>query len=118
MQRRKFINTAGAGMAGILAAGVAPAFAQGMPEVKWRMASSFPKSLDTIYGAAEVMSKRVAAATGNKFQIQVFASGEIVPGLQVLDAVQNGTVQCGHTAPYYYWGKARPSRWTPPSRSA
>jgi TRAP-type mannitol/chloroaromatic compound transport system substrate-binding protein len=105
MKRRKFISTAGAGMAGILAAGTAPAFAQGGPEVKWRLASSFPKSLDTIYGAAEVMSKRVAAATGNRFQIQVFAAGEIVPGLQVLDAVQNGTVQCGHTAPYYYWGK-------------
>jgi TRAP-type mannitol/chloroaromatic compound transport system substrate-binding protein len=105
MKRRKFINTAGAGMAGILAAGVAPAFAQGGPEIKWRLASSFPKSLDTIYGASETMSKRVAACTGNRFQIQVFAAGEIVPGLQVLDAVQNGTVQCGHTAPYYYWGK-------------
>jgi TRAP-type mannitol/chloroaromatic compound transport system substrate-binding protein len=105
MQRRKFINTAGAGMAGILAAGVAPAFAQGGPEIKWRLASSFPKSLDTIYGAAETMSKRIAACTGGKFQIQVFAAGEIVPGLQVLDAVQNGTVQAGHTAPYYYWGK-------------
>ena len=105
MKRRQFINTTGAGMAGILAAGVAPAFAQGSPEIKWRCASSFPKSLDTIYGAAEVMSKRVAAATGNKFQIQVFAAGELVPGLQVLDNVQNGTIQCGHTAPYYYWGK-------------
>jgi TRAP-type mannitol/chloroaromatic compound transport system substrate-binding protein len=105
MKRRRFINTAGAGMAGILAAGVAPAFAQAAPEIKWRLASSFPKSLDTIYGASETMSKRVAAATNNKFQIQVFAAGEIVPGLQVLDAVQNGTVQAGHTAPYYYWGK-------------
>jgi TRAP-type mannitol/chloroaromatic compound transport system substrate-binding protein len=105
MQRRKFIGSAGAGMAGILAAGSAPAFAQGGPEVKWRLASSFVKSLDTIYGAAETMSKRVAAATGGRFQIQVFAAGEIVPGLQVLDAVQNGTVQAGHTAPYYYWGK-------------
>ena len=105
MKRRQFINTTGAGMAGILAAGVAPAFAQGGPEVKWRCASSFPKSLDTIYGAAEVMSKRVAAATGGKFQIQVFAAGEIVPGLEVMSNVQNGTIQCGHTAPYYYWGK-------------
>ncbi|HUQ27060.1 MAG TPA: TRAP transporter substrate-binding protein [Usitatibacter sp.] len=105
MKRRKFINTAGAGMAGILAAGAAPVFAQGAPELKWRMTSSFPKSLDTIFGAAEVISKRVAAATNNKFQIQVFASGEIVPGLQALDAVQNGTVQCCHTAPYYYVGK-------------
>ena len=105
MDRRGFIRNAGAGMAGILAAGAAPAFAQGAPEIKWRLASSFPKSLDTIYGAAETMSKRVAACTGGKFQIQVFAAGEIVPGLQVLDAVQNGTVEAGHTAPYYYWGK-------------
>ena len=105
MKRRQFINTTGAGMAGILAAGVAPAFAQGGPEIKWRLASSFPKSLDTIYGAAETMSKRIASCTGGKFQVQVFAAGEIVPGLQVLDAVQNGTVQAGHTAPYYYWGK-------------
>jgi TRAP-type mannitol/chloroaromatic compound transport system substrate-binding protein len=105
MKRRKFINTAGAGMAGILAAGVAPAFAQAAPEIKWRLASSFPKSLDTIYGAADVVAKRVAACTNNRFQIQVFAAGEIVPGFQVADAVQNGTVQCGHTAPYYYVGK-------------
>ncbi len=105
MKRRQFINTTGAGMAGILAAGVAPAFAQGGPEIKWRLASSFPKSLDTIYGAAEVMSKRVAACTGGKFQIQVFAAGEIVPAFGVVDAVQNGTVQAAHTAPYYFWGK-------------
>ena len=105
MQRRKFINAAGAGMAGILAAGTAPAFAQGGPEIKWRLTSSFPKSLDTIFGAADVIQKRVAAATNNRFQIQVFASGEIVPGLQALDAVQNGTVQACHTAPYYYVGK-------------
>jgi TRAP-type mannitol/chloroaromatic compound transport system substrate-binding protein len=105
MERRKFIGTAGAGMAGILAAGSAPAFAQGAPEIKWRLASSFPKSLDTIFGAAEVMSKRVASSTGGKFQIQVFAGGEIVPPFGVVDAVQNGTVQCAHTAPYYFWGK-------------
>ena len=47
----------------------------------------------------------VAEATDNKFQIQTFAAGEIVPGLQVLDAVQNGTVEMGHTASYYYFGK-------------
>ncbi|MBK7660866.1 MAG: TRAP transporter substrate-binding protein [Betaproteobacteria bacterium] len=105
MKRRNFLNSAGGGLAGILAAGAAPALAQGASEVKWRLASSFPKSLDTLFGAADAMVKRVAAATGGKFQIQIFASGEIVPGLQVADAVQNGTVQCGHTAPYYYVGK-------------
>ena len=103
MERRSFIKHTG--LAGILAAGSAPAFAQGSPEVKWRLASSFPKSLDTIYGAAEVLSKRVAGATNNKFQIQVFAGGEIVPPFGVVDAVQNATVQCCHTAPYYFFGK-------------
>jgi TRAP-type mannitol/chloroaromatic compound transport system substrate-binding protein len=105
MQRRKFLNKAGAGMAGILAAGAAPALAQAAGEVKWRLASSFPKSLDTIFGASELLARRVAEATGGKFQIRPFAAGEIVPGLQVADAVSNGTVECGHTASYYYIGK-------------
>ena len=103
MKRRSFLRNTG--LAGILAAGSAPAFAQAAPEVKWRLASSFPKSLDTIFGAAEVISKRVAASTNNKFQIQVFAAGEIVPAFGVVDAVQNATVQCCHTAPYYFFGK-------------
>jgi len=103
MERRSFIKHTG--LAGILAASSAPAFAQAAPEVKWRLASSFPKSLDTIFGGAETVSKRVAAATDNKFQIQVFAAGEIVPAFGVVDAVQQGTVQCAHTAPYYFFGK-------------
>jgi TRAP-type mannitol/chloroaromatic compound transport system substrate-binding protein len=103
MQRRDFIKHGG--LAGVLAAGAAPAIAQSTPELRWRLASSFPKSLDTIYGAGEVFAKYVAAASDNKFQIRVFAAGEIVPGLQVADAVQNGTVECGHTASYYYIGK-------------
>src|SRR6202795_3267675 len=104
MQRRSFLKKAGAGLAA--GAVAAPAIGQGtQPEVKWRLASSFPKSLDTIFGGAELISKRCAAGTNGKFQIQVFAAGEIVPGLQVLDAVQNATVQCCHTAPYYFFGK-------------
>src|SRR3977135_432862 len=84
MKRREFLRAAGVGMA---AAAVAkPAIAQSMPELKWRCTSSFPKSLDTIYGASEVFAKAVAEATDNKFQIQVFAAGEIVPGLQPADA--------------------------------
>src|SRR5512133_264776 len=103
MKRRDFLKVSATGAAA--AAVASPAIAQSSPEVKWRLTSSFPKSLDTIYGAAEVMSKLVAEATDNKFQIQVFAAGEIVPGLQAADAVQNGTVECAHTASYYYVGK-------------
>ena len=83
----------------------APALAQSQPEVRWRMASSYPKNLDTLYGAGVQVAKRVAAATDNKFQIQVFAAGEIVGGLQVLDAVSGGTVECGYTLSSYYVGK-------------
>jgi TRAP-type mannitol/chloroaromatic compound transport system substrate-binding protein len=103
MKRRQFIKVAGLGVAASSMA--APAIAQSMPEIKWRMTTSWPKSLDTLFGGAEMMAKGVAEATDNKFQIQVFAGGEIVPALQVVDAVQNGTVECGHSASYYYFGK-------------
>src|SRR6266852_7673753 len=107
MQRRKFIKTAGVGAASVAAvsAVAAPAIAQSMPEVKWRLTSSFPKSLDTLYGGAELFSKMIGEMSDGKFQVRVFAAGEIVPGLQVADAVQNGTVECGQTADYYYVGK-------------
>jgi TRAP-type mannitol/chloroaromatic compound transport system substrate-binding protein len=103
MKRRQFLKTAGAGLAASAVA--APAIAQSAPELKWRLTSSFPKSLDTLYGGAEVFAKAVAEATDNKFQIQVFAAGEIVPGLQAGDAVTNGTVEMCSTASYYYYGK-------------
>ena len=103
MKRRQFLKTAGAGLAASAVA--APAVAQSMPEMKWRLTSSFPKALDTLYGGADLFAKAVAEMTDNKFQIQVFAAGEIVPGLQAADAVTNGTVEMCQTASYYYFGK-------------
>ena len=103
MKRRQLIQQGG--LAGILAAGAAPAIAQSLPEVKWRLSASWPKSLDTLYGVWENVSKRVAELTGGRFQITSFAAGEIVGGLQILDAVQNASVEAGHTAPYYFFGK-------------
>jgi len=107
MQRRKFLSNAGSALA--VGAGsistIASAQTAALPTIKWRLTSSFPKSLDTIFGAADVISRRVSVATGGKFQIQVFAAGEIVPGPSALDAVKDGTVECCHTAPYYYFGK-------------
>ncbi|ANC91753.1 ABC transporter substrate-binding protein [Azospirillum humicireducens] len=103
MKRRSFLTSAGVGVAASTLA--APAIAQSQPEIHWRLASSFPKSLNTIYGGADTIAARVAAATDGKFTIRAFPAGELVPGLQVLDAVQNGTVECGHTASYYYVGK-------------
>jgi len=107
MDRRLFIKRAALGGAGAAAATTlaAPAIAQSNPKINWRLASSFPKSLDTIYGGAEVLSKYVSEATDGNFQIQVFAAGEIVPGLQAADATAAGTVEACHTVSYYYWGK-------------
>ncbi|MBV9557607.1 MAG: twin-arginine translocation signal domain-containing protein, partial [Pseudolabrys sp.] len=81
MKRREFLKAAGVGTAA--AAVASPAIAQSLPELKWRMPCSWPKSLETLYGSAEQFAKAVAEATDNKFQIQVFAAGEIVPGLAI-----------------------------------
>ncbi len=105
MKRRTFIATAGLGAAAAATTIAAPAIAQSAPEIKWRLTSSFPKSLDTIYGAAETFSKYIADATDNKFQIQVFPAGEIAPGLEAANEVGKGSIEMCHTATYYYWGK-------------
>lgn len=106
MQRREFLKRASVGTAaGAATALAAPAIAADLPSVKWRLTSSFPKSLDTIYGSAEVLANRIRALTDGKFDIRVFAGGELVPGLQALDAVQQGTVELCHTCSYYYVGK-------------
>ncbi|HCO78268.1 MAG TPA: ABC transporter substrate-binding protein [Rhodocyclaceae bacterium] len=103
MERRRFLK--GAGLAGILAAGTAPAIIHAQEVIRWRLASSFPKALDTIYGAAEDFANAINQMSGGKFEVQVFAGGELVPAFGVLDAVQQGTIELAHTAPYYFFGK-------------
>jgi len=102
MDRRSLIKNAG--IAGVLAAGVAPAV-HAQAAVRWRLASSFTKSLDIIFGAADTFSKSVKAMSGGKFEISVHAAGELMPAFGVVDGVQQGSVECAHTAPYYFFGK-------------
>ncbi|WP_301101912.1 TRAP transporter substrate-binding protein [Propionivibrio sp.] len=103
MERRSFLKQTSVGLA---AGAVAlPAMAQNAPTIKWRMASSFPKNLDTLHGSAEFLVKRISDMSGGKFQIQLFAAGEIVPGPGVHDAVKDNTVEMGFTCSYYYFGK-------------
>jgi TRAP-type mannitol/chloroaromatic compound transport system substrate-binding protein len=104
IDRRRFLKRAGA-VAGASASVAAPALAQASPAIKWRLTTSWLKSLDALFGAAENFAKYVGEATDNRFQIQCFAAGEIVPALQATDAVSNGVVEACHTAPYYMWAK-------------
>ncbi|OGB08938.1 MAG: ABC transporter substrate-binding protein [Burkholderiales bacterium RIFCSPHIGHO2_12_FULL_61_11] len=102
MDRRSLIKNAG--IAGVLAAGVAPAV-HAQAAIRWRMASSFPKSLDTIFGAADSFAKKVGEMSGGKFSITVHAAGELMPAFGVVDGVQSAAVEMCHTAPYYFFGK-------------
>jgi TRAP-type mannitol/chloroaromatic compound transport system substrate-binding protein len=102
MDRRSLIRQAG--IAGVLASGIAPAV-HAQAAIRWRLASSFPRSLDTIFGAAEVFAHKVKAMSGGKFEVSVHAAGELMPAFGVVDGVQQGTVELCHTAPYYFFGK-------------
>ena len=104
MQRRRILKFGLGGLAAS-AAVASPAIAQTQPTVRWRMTSSFTKSLDITYGAAELFCKYVSDLTEGRFQIQQFAAGELVPGLQALDAVQNATVEMAYTGALFYIGK-------------
>lgn len=103
MDRRSVIKNAG--IAGILAAGAAPAV-HAQASVRWRLAASFPKSLDTIFGSAEMFAKTIKALSGGKFEVSVHAAGELMPAFGVVDAIQNDTVEMAQTAPYYFTGKS------------
>jgi TRAP-type mannitol/chloroaromatic compound transport system substrate-binding protein len=104
MERRSFIRKATVGAAATAAVVAAPAV-HSQQQIRWRLASSFPKALDTIYGAAEVFAKAVGESTGGRLNVSVHPAGELVPAFGVVDAIQNGTVEAAHTAPYYFFGK-------------
>src|SRR5574340_980441 len=103
MERRSFVRRAG--LAGVLAAGSAPAIVHAQATIRWRLASSFPKSVDTLFGAAESFAKQLHDMSGGKFQVSTHAACELMPAFGVVDGVQNGTVEVAHTAPYYFVGK-------------
>ncbi|WP_182087049.1 TRAP transporter substrate-binding protein [Aureimonas sp. ME7] len=107
MDRRKFFRQAGALAGGAVVGSslAAPALAQTAPSIRWRMTSSFPNTLDTLFGSSRLFSETVSKLTDGKFTIDVFPAGELVPGLQALDATQDGTVEASHTVLYYYVGK-------------
>jgi TRAP-type mannitol/chloroaromatic compound transport system substrate-binding protein len=102
MDRRSLIRNAG--IAGVLAAGIAPAV-HAQAAIRWRLASSFPKSLDTLFGGAQVFADAVKKMSNGRFDISTHAAGELMPAFGVVDAVQQGSIECAQTAPYYFFGK-------------
>jgi len=109
MKRRDFVRrTAVGGAAGAMLVGcdkeAAAPNVQTRKKITWDLASSFPPALDTIHGAATVMSERVKELTGGNFVIKVNDPGIIAPGTEVLSAVREGAASMGHTAGYYYIG--------------
>ena len=122
MDRRQFLGVAAKGAVGTVAAAGLAACQPGMlpaaqvqqavadnpslPSIDWQMATSWPPSLDTIFGGAQIVAERVAAMTGGRFKITARAAGELAPGLEVLNVVEQGAVPIGHTASYYYIGKS------------
>ncbi|MCY3705651.1 MAG: TRAP transporter substrate-binding protein [Gammaproteobacteria bacterium] len=118
MERRAFLGKAavGAAAAGVLAAscggeqqeaagGGAPAVITN-PNVRWRLASSYPRTVDAIFDTATRAGESLSAMTDGRFQLRVYEANELVPAFEVMDAVQQGTVQVGHSPSYYYTGKA------------
>ena len=103
MNRRTALKMGGLG--GILATAMAPAIVQAGANLRWRLASSFPKHLDTIYGGGEVFADKVRELTDGKFNITVHAGGELIPAMGVVDALESGSIEAAHTAPYYFFGK-------------
>ncbi len=107
--RRTFLGTTTAALAGgaigATPALAAPAIVASQPELRWRMTSSFPRSLDSLFGGAQMLARYVSEATDGRFQIQTFPAGELVPGLQAMDAVSSGAVECAQSATYFYVGK-------------
>lgn len=121
MNRREFIQnlairTTAATALGLAAgcaaqeAGVAPqadsAAAQELPELTWEMPTSWPVALDTIFGGAQAFAETVGTLTGGRFTINPRPAGEVAPGTEVLNVVQEGAFPIGHTASYYYIGKS------------
>ncbi len=108
MKRRAFLGLAAKAAAAGAASTVfaAPNIIIAQRNIRWQMATSWPTSLDTIYGGAQIFAERVAALTGGRFQITPEPAGKLSKGTDILDVVQQGAVPIGHTASYYYVGKS------------
>ncbi|MBI3434511.1 MAG: TRAP transporter substrate-binding protein [Proteobacteria bacterium] len=101
MTRRRLVGAGGLGVAGALAA---PGIARAQTR-RWRMVTSWPKRLPGPGMSAQRIADRIAALSGGRLQVTVYAAGEVVPAFEVLDAVGGGVAEMGHSAAFYWQGK-------------
>ncbi|MCF8466536.1 MAG: TRAP transporter substrate-binding protein DctP [Sneathiella sp.] len=106
LSRRKFLATAGVGAigAGLLAK---PAIASGTRH--WKMVTSWPKGAPGVGITAQRLADRITLMSGGKLKVKLYAAGELVPPLEVFGAVGGGTAELGHTASFFWQGKAKAS---------
>lgn len=103
--RRTLIGALAAGGVASLSGPATAAEAPGQPEISWRLVSSFPKSLDLIFGGAERFTRTVGDLTGGRFKVEVSPPADAVGGLAVLDAIKAGTIEASQTSLDYFYGK-------------
>jgi TRAP-type mannitol/chloroaromatic compound transport system substrate-binding protein len=113
MERRQFLKMASMGALGAAALAACSsgdadvdeaAGDSSLPEMEWEIATSWPTSLDTIFGGAQTFADRVSAMTGGRFMMTAQPGGEVVPALEILQNVETNSIDAGHTASYYYLG--------------
>lgn len=105
MQRRSFLKKAGLTAVAGSAVVAAPAIAESLPKLNWKMTSTYGPSLPALFSTAELFVSMLNEISDGNFNVRLYPAGEIVPGFEVMDAVENRTVEMGQTASYYFYGK-------------
>ncbi len=114
MQRRSVIRslaTSGAAAGGLVAASSFPKPAIAQQTYEWRMVTTWPKNFPGLGTGAELLAQMIGQMSDGRLQITVYGGGEIVPPFESMDAVESGTVEMGHGAPYYWKGKVNASQF-------
>jgi TRAP-type mannitol/chloroaromatic compound transport system substrate-binding protein len=96
---------AGAAACSQESAGPADGAAASRESFEWNMVTSWPPGLPGLGVGVQNLANRIETASNGRLKIKVYAGGELVPALEVLDAVSRGTVQMGHDSAYYHRGK-------------
>ena len=117
MDRRELLKTLGAGTAlglglGACSRSEGPAAVAGAgPKLKWKMVTTWPSNFPGLGTGASHLAALIGQLSGGRLEVKVFGAGELVPALEVFDAVASGTAELGHGAAYYWKGKSEAAQF-------